>query len=128
MHAMIGFETDLDDLRASSAHQAAAADAAGAARDSEHQQDVPVAPPRESIFDISGLIPVDNAFGHSLGMQAVARAYENHRAKVEKMLAELHQSTLDSSRALTTVAELYERADEDSRTRLQRAAAVLDES
>lgn len=128
MLAMIGFETDLDDLRASSVHLANAADAAGAARDSEHKQDVPVAPPREGFFDISGMIPVDNAFGGSLGMQAVARAYENHRAKIEKLLAELHQSTLDSSRALTKVAELYEQADIDTRTRLQRTAAVLDES
>ena len=97
MLAMIGFETDLDDLRASSTHLAAAADAAAVARDSEHQQDVPVAPPKEGIFDISGMIPVDNAFGQSLGMQTVARAYENHRAKIEKLLAELHQSTLDSA-------------------------------
>jgi hypothetical protein len=118
---MIGFETDLSDLRASSQELGKAADAAGVAHDGVRKQDVPVAAGAGSVFDI-GMFSPDTAFGKSLGMRAVSEAYEEHRREVEKMLAKLHESALGTSVALVRIAELYEQADEDSNQRVNRAA------
>jgi hypothetical protein len=59
-------------------------------------------------------------------MPAVAAAYNDHLAKIQKLVAQLHQTTADTSHALMRVAELYEQADADSRRRVHRAAAGLE--
>ncbi|WP_103351077.1 hypothetical protein [Amycolatopsis sp. CA-128772] len=125
---MIGFETDLQDLRDSAGALQDAADAAGTASNGLRGTDVPVSAGGGSgLFGgIAGLLPVDNAFGRTLGMPAVAAAYNDHLAKIQKLVAQLHQTTADTSHALMRVAELYEQADEDSKQHVNRAAAGLD--
>ncbi|MGW5719590.1 hypothetical protein ACWEVP_25710 [Amycolatopsis sp. NPDC003865] len=124
---MIGFETDLQDLRDSARAVAGAADAAEAASNGLRGTDVPVSPDGGGFFGgITGMLPVRNAFGRSLGMPAVAKAYDDHLAKIQKLVAQLHQTTADTSHALMRVAELYEKADEDSKQRVNRAAAGLE--
>lgn len=121
---MIGFETDLQDLRDSAAALQDAADAAGTASSGLRGTDVPL-----SVVDgglLGSMFPADNAFGRSLGMPAVAAAYNDHLAKIQKLVAQLHQTTADTSHALMRVAELYEQADEDSKQRVNRAAAGLE--
>jgi hypothetical protein len=125
---MIGFETDLQDLRDSAAALRGAADAAETASNGLRGTDVPVSSDGGGgIFGgITGMLPVDNAFGRTLGMPAVAKAYNDHLEKIQKLVAQLHQTTADTSHALTRVAELYEKADEDSKQRVNRAAAGLE--
>jgi hypothetical protein len=125
---MIGFETDLQDLRDSARALQDAADAAEAASTGLRGTDVPVSPGGGSgLFGgIAGMLPVDNAFGRSLGMPAVAKAYDDHLVKIQKLVAQLHQTTADTSHALMRVAELYEKADDDSKQHVNRAAAGLE--
>ncbi|WIY05036.1 hypothetical protein QRX60_14785 [Amycolatopsis mongoliensis] len=125
---MIGFETDLQDLRDSARALQDAADAAEAASTGLRGTDVPVSSGGGSGFlgGIAGMLPVDNAFGRSLGMPAVAVAYDDHLAKIQRLVAQLHQTTADTSHALMRVAELYEKADEDSKQHVNRAAAGLE--
>ncbi|MBE1500334.1 diacylglycerol kinase family enzyme [Amycolatopsis lexingtonensis] len=124
---MIGFETDLQDLRDSAGALQGAADAAEAASNGLRGTDVPVSSGGDGIFGgIAGMIPVANAFGRTLGMPAVAKAYNDHLAKIQKLVAQLHQTTADTSHALMRIAELYEKADEDSKQRVNRAAAGLE--
>ncbi|WP_290058640.1 hypothetical protein [Amycolatopsis solani] len=124
---MIGFETDLQDLRDSASALQGAADAAETASNGLRGTDVPVNSGGGGLFGgIAGMIPADNAFGRTLGMPAVAKAYNDHLAKVQKLVAQLHQTTADTSHALLRVAELYEKADEDSKQRVNRAAAGLE--
>ncbi len=118
---MIGFETDLDDLRASSKELAKAADLAGATHDGVRGQDVPAPDPVTGGL-LPGMFAPNTAFGKTLGMRGVSAAYEEHRQAVEKMLARLHRSTQDASQALQRVAELYESVDEDNKQRMNRAA------
>ncbi|MEV6906373.1 hypothetical protein [Amycolatopsis sp. NPDC051071] len=118
---MIGFETDLDDLRASSKELAKAADLTSATHTGVRGQDVPAPDPITGSV-MPGLFAPNTAFGKSLGMRGVSAAYEEHRAAVEKMLAKLHRSTQDASQALARVAELYESVDEDNKQRMNRAA------
>ncbi|WP_410661261.1 hypothetical protein [Amycolatopsis sp. lyj-112] len=118
---MVDFETDLDDLRASSKELAKAADLVSATQSGVRGQDVPAPDPVTGGL-MPGIFAPDTAFGKSLGMRGVSAAYEEHRAAVEKMLAKLHGSTQDASRALASVAELYESADEDNKQRMNRAA------
>ncbi|OXM51502.1 hypothetical protein [Amycolatopsis alba] len=119
---MIGFETDLDDLRASSQELQKAADGAGAAHAAVSKQDVAVSDTSPVGRLLPGMFQPDTPFGGTLGMREVANAYEEHRAAVQKMLAKLHESTQQASRALERVAELYESVDEDNRQRVNRAA------
>ncbi|MEU5265069.1 hypothetical protein [Amycolatopsis sp. NPDC021455] len=121
---MIGFETDLQDLRDSAGALQGAADAAETASNGLRGTDVPVSPAGGGI--LGSMFPVDNAFGRSLGMPAVAAAYNDHLAKIQKLVARLHQTTADTSHALMRVAELYEQADADSKQRVNRAAAGLE--
>ncbi|WP_439384139.1 hypothetical protein [Amycolatopsis lexingtonensis] len=124
---MIGFETDLQDLRDSAGALQGAADAAEAASNGLRGTDVPVSSGGDGFFGgIAGMIPVANAFGRTLGMPAVAKAYDDHLTKIQKLVAQLHQTTADTSHALMRVAELYEKADEDSKQRVNRAAAGLE--
>ncbi|MEV4150247.1 hypothetical protein AB0J40_41775 [Amycolatopsis sp. NPDC049691] len=124
---MIGFETDLQDLRDSARALAGAADAAETASNGLRGTDVPVSSGGSGLFGgITGMLPVHNAFGRSLGMPAVAKAYNDHLAKIQKLVAQLHQTTADTSHALMRVAELYEQADENSKQRVNRAAAGLE--
>jgi hypothetical protein len=125
---MIGFETDLQDLRDSAAALQDAAEAAGTASSGLRGTDVAVSSGGgDGIFGgITGMLPVDNAFGRSLGMPAVAVAYNDHLAKIQSLVAQLYQTTADTSTALRRVAELYEQADEDSKQRVNRAAAGLE--
>ncbi|MFD9890996.1 hypothetical protein ACFWY9_16765 [Amycolatopsis sp. NPDC059027] len=125
---MIGFETDLQDLRDASKDLGAAADAAAAASAGVSGLDVPTSSGASGIFDIAGMMPTYNAFGRTLGMPAVAKAYNEHLHLIEDLIKRLHETTLDTSHALMTVAELYEKADQDAKTRVQRAAAQLDEN
>ncbi|MBB5854113.1 hypothetical protein ACFQ05_12460 [Amycolatopsis umgeniensis] len=118
---MIGFETDLDDLRASSRELGKAADIVGATHTGVGGQDVPVPDPLTGGM-LPGIFAPNTAFGKNLGMRGVSAAYEEHRAAVEKMLAQLHRSTQDASQALQRVAELYESVDEDNKQRMNRAA------
>lgn len=118
---MVDFETDLDDLRASSKELAKAADLVSATHAGVRGQDVPAPDPVTGGL-LPGMFAPDTAFGKSLGMRGVSAAYEEHRAAVEKMLARLHGSTQDASRALAKVAELYESVDEDNKQRTNRAA------
>jgi hypothetical protein len=119
---MIGFETDLDDLRLSSQELGKAADAAAAAHAGVRKQDVPVSDAGLGGALLPDMFVPDTAFGDSLGMRAVAAAYEEHRQAVEKMLAKLHESTEATSRALASVARLYEAVDEENKQRVNRAA------
>ena len=121
---MIGFETDLQDLRDSAAALQDAADAAGTASSGLRGTDVPLSVVGGGV--LGSMFPADNAFGRSLGMPAVAAAYNDHLAKIQKLVAQLHQTTADTSHALMRVAELYEQADEDSKQRVNRAAAGLE--
>lgn len=123
---MIGFETDLQDLRDSARALAGAAEAAETASSGLRGTDVPVSSDGGGIFGITGMLPVQNAFGRSLGMPEVAKAYNDHLAKIQKLVAQLHQTTADTSHALMRVAELYEKADEDSKQHVNRAAAGLE--
>ncbi|MEV4052762.1 hypothetical protein AB0J55_16395 [Amycolatopsis sp. NPDC049688] len=118
---MIGFETDLQDLRDSAGALQSAADAAESASTGLRGTDVPVS---GGVF--GGLFPADNAFGRTLGMPAVAAAYDDHLAKIQQLVAQLHQTTADTSHALMRVAELYEQADQDSKQHVNRAAAGLE--
>jgi hypothetical protein len=119
---MIGFETDLQDLRDSAGALQDAADAAETASNGLRGTDVPVS----GGGLLGSMFPVDNAFGRSLGMPAVAAAYDDHLAKIQKLVAQLHRTTADTSHALMRVAELYEQADEDSKQHVNRAAAGLE--
>ncbi|MFJ7211740.1 hypothetical protein [Amycolatopsis sp. NPDC098790] len=124
---MIGFETDLQDLRDSARALAGAADAAEAASSGLRGSDVPVSSDGGGLFGgITGMLPAHNAFGRSLGMPEVAKAYNDHLAKIQRLVARLHQTTADTSHALMRVAELYEKADEDSKQHVNRAAAGLE--
>ncbi|MGW4060247.1 hypothetical protein ACWEGE_18320 [Amycolatopsis sp. NPDC004747] len=125
---MIGFETDLQDLRDSAGALQSAADAAETASNGLRGTDVPVSSGGGSgLFGgITGMIPVHNAFGRTLGMPAVAAAYNDHLAKIQQLVARLHQTTADTGHALMRVAELYEKADEDSKRHVNRAAAGLE--
>ncbi|WP_410666555.1 hypothetical protein [Amycolatopsis sp. cmx-4-68] len=125
---MIGFETDLQDLRDSAGALLDAAEAAETASQGLRGTDVPVSSGGGSGFfgGIAGMLPVDNAFGRSLGMPAVAQAYNDHLAKIQTLVAKLQQTTSDTSHALMRVAELYEQADEDSKQHVNRAAAGLE--
>ncbi|MGW5748288.1 hypothetical protein [Amycolatopsis sp. NPDC003861] len=124
---MIGFETDLQDLRDSARALQGAADAAEAASNGLRGTDVPVKSDGGGFFGgLGAMFPADNAFGRTLGMPAVAAAYNDHLAKIRKLVAQLHQTTADTSHALMRVAELYEKADEDSKQRVNRAAAGLE--
>ncbi|WP_181775567.1 hypothetical protein [Amycolatopsis pittospori] len=118
---MIGFDTDLDDLRASSKELGKAADIVSATHTGVGGQDVPAPDPVTGGL-LPGMFAPDTAFGKSLGMRGVSAAYEEHRQAVEKMLAQLYRSTQDASQALARVAELYESVDEDNKQRLNRAA------
>jgi hypothetical protein len=125
---MIGFETDLQDLRDSAGALQDAADAAETASQGLRGTDVPVSSGGGSGFfgGIAGMLPVDNAFGRTLGMPAVAQAYNDHLGKIQTLVAKLQQTTADTSHALMRVAELYEQADEDSKQHVNRAAAGLE--
>ncbi|MEV6446047.1 hypothetical protein [Amycolatopsis sp. NPDC051716] len=123
---MIGFETDLQDLRDSAGALQDAAGAAETASSGLRGTDVPVAGGGGFLGGLAGMFPADNAFGRSLGMPAVAAAYNDHLAKIQKLVAQLHQTTADTSHALMRVAELYEQADEDSKRHVNRAAAGLE--
>ncbi|GAA4542541.1 hypothetical protein [Amycolatopsis samaneae] len=125
---MIGFETDLQDLRDASKDLGAAADAASAAATALAGHDVPTSSGTGGILDVAGLLPTYNAFGRTLGMPAVAKAYNEHLRLIEDLVKRLHETTLDTSHALRTVADLYEKADQDAKTRVHRAAAQLDEN
>ena len=124
---MIGFETDLEDLRASSGSLAEAADAAQAALSAVRGLDVPTGPIVPGIFG-GEMATVDTMFGNTLGMPHVANAYSAHLRAIEKLLAKLHESTVDTSHALQRVAELYEQADENAKRHTRAAAAGLDEN
>lgn len=119
---MIGFETDLDDLRLSSQELGKAADAAAAAHAGVRKQDVPISDAGLGGAFLPDMFLPDTAFGGSLGMRDVAAAYEEHRQAVEKMLAKLHESTEATSRALESVARLYEAVEEENKQRVNRAA------
>ena len=125
---MIGFETDLQDLRDSARALQGAADAAEAASNGLRGADVPLkSDGGGGLFGgLGAMFPADNAFGRTLGMPAVAAAYNDHLAKIQKLVAQLHQTTADTSHALMRVAELYEKADEDSKQHVNRAAAGLE--
>jgi hypothetical protein len=125
---MIGFETDLQDLRDSAGALLDAAGAAETASNGLRGQDVPLTSDGGGGFfgGIAGMLPAHNAFGRSLGMPAVAKAYNDHLAKIQKLVARLHETTLDTGRALMSVADLYEQADEDAKQRVHRAAANLE--
>ncbi len=99
---MIGFETDLEDLRTSSGSLAEAADAAQVALSAVRGLDVPTGPIMPGIFG-SDTATVDNIFGKTLGMPHVANAYSAHLRAIEKLLARLHESTVDTSHALRRV-------------------------
>lgn len=124
---MIGFETDLEDLRASSGSLAEAADAAQAALSAVRGLDVPTGPIVPGIFG-GDMATVDTIFGNTLGMPHVANAYSAHLSAIEKLLAQLFESTVDTSHALQRVAELYEQADENAKRHTQAAAAGLEAS
>jgi hypothetical protein len=125
---MIGFETDLGDLRGASGLVGKAADGAATAREGVRKLDVPGASGPADL--IGSLMPfgggAPTAFGRTLGMRDVKSAYEYHRQKVEEALAKLAFTTQQSSRALLEVADLYEEADADAKNRVNRAAAQLE--
>ncbi|HEY3708898.1 MAG TPA: hypothetical protein VGL64_05940 [Amycolatopsis sp.] len=125
---MIGFETDLGDLRGASGLVGKAGDGAATARDGVKKLDVPGSSGPADLID--SLMPfgggAQTAFGRSLGMREVKSAYEYHRQKVEEALAKLAFTTQQSSRALLEVADLYEEADADAKNRVNRAAAQLE--
>jgi hypothetical protein len=123
---MIGFETDLQDLRDSAGALQQAAVAAETASTGLRGTDVPVSSGGGGLLDISGMFPTQNAFGRTLGMPTVAKAYNAHLVKIQQLVAQLHQTTSDTSHALMRVAELYEKADEDSKQHINRAAAGLE--
>lgn len=125
---MIGFETDLQDLRDSAGALLGAAGAAETASNGLRGQDVPLKSDGGSgLFGgIAGMLPAQNAFGRTLGMPGVAKAYNDHLAKIQTLVAKLHQTTVDTGHALYSVAKLYEEADEDAKKRVQRAAANLE--
>ncbi|SFW59619.1 hypothetical protein [Amycolatopsis australiensis] len=124
---MIGFETDLQDLRDSAGALQGAADAAETASSGLRGTDVAVTPDGGGLFGgIGGMLPTYNAFGRTLGMPAVAKAYNDHLQKIQKLVAQLHATTADTSHALRRVAELYEQADQDSKQHVNRAAAGLE--
>ncbi|QRP43548.1 hypothetical protein [Amycolatopsis sp. FDAARGOS 1241] len=119
---MIGFETDLDDLRKASGFVADAGDAASAAAGGVKKEDVPEAAGVDAI--LGAVTPFGGgpttAFGRTLGMRSVAAAYEYHRQKVQEALEKLAYSTHESSVALQRVAEIYEAADENAQAGLRR--------
>lgn len=121
---MIGFETDLQDLRDSANALLDAASAAETASAGLRGLDAPVG--GGGFFGGLGAPPLPAPFGGTLGMPAVAEAYNDHLAKIQQLVAKLHQTTMDTGHALRAVADLYEQADEDAKARTQRAAANLE--
>ncbi|WP_167493538.1 hypothetical protein [Amycolatopsis circi] len=121
---MIGFETDVKDLRKASGFVEDAAHAAETARRGVDGLDMPEATGPQAI--IGGFNPFGGgpttAFGGSLGMRQVAAAYEYHRSKVEEALAKLAFTTQQASHALARVADLYESADAEARMGVRNAA------
>ncbi|NKQ59164.1 hypothetical protein HFP15_40615 [Amycolatopsis sp. K13G38] len=118
---MDGFSTQLDDLREASRRLGNASDAAA-----EAQQDVAgMALPTEgrdlSVGGIFGgiTLPPATAFGSTLGMPAIAGAYDAHRERIADLLARLDENTWGAARALRQVADLYE--DNDSAVQAQMA-------
>jgi hypothetical protein len=128
---MIGFETDLDDLRKASKCVAAAGDAAETARAGLHGLDMPAAVGTDAVgtdaisTDYAGMNPVEHppptVFGDTLGMSAIAAACERHRAVVEAALVKLAYTTHEASDSLRQVADLYEQSDANSQAALLRA-------
>lgn len=120
---MIGFETDVKDLRKASGFVEDAGHAAETARRGVDGLDMPEAVGPQGIF--GGFSPFGGpttTFGGSLGMRQVAAAYEYHRSKVEEALAKLAFTTQQASVALTRVADLYESADAEARMGVRDAA------
>lgn len=118
---MIGFETDVNDLRKASGFVEDAGHAAETARRGVGGLDMPQAAGPGGIFNAFGVGPA-TAFGGSLGMHQVAAAYEYHRSKVEEALAQLAFTTQQASVALVRVADLYESADAEARMGVRDAA------
>lgn len=119
---MIGFDTDLQDLRDASGHLGAAADAASAAHAGVRRLAIATAPESSGVFDIGAMMPVYNVFGRTLGMPAVSQAFEKHREQILDLIAKLAESTRDTSHALLTIADMYANAEAESQARLHRAA------
>ncbi|WP_020658477.1 hypothetical protein [Amycolatopsis benzoatilytica] len=124
---MIGFETELSDLRKASGLVGNAGDAAETARAGVGKLGVDVSNgmPGAPWLDPFGLAGSGTAFGGTLGMPEVAKAYEAHRAKVEDALAKLAATTQQTSEALKKVAELYETSDANAQSAIRRAAGEV---
>jgi len=125
---MAGFSTQLEDLRESGRHLGKAADAAGEAHKKVGGMDIPSGPRTEPSgpFGLDVITVPDNAFGTTLGMPAVAAAYDQHRQKIAKLLDRLRENTEATSLALSRVADLYEEADASTQSRLGRFSNQLD--
>lgn len=108
---MVDFSVRLDELHRAADHLAEAAGVAAKARDE-------LARPR-----LSG---EGEPFGDTLRMPDVARAYERHRERMERLLAELDENTWATGQALRRVAGLYEESDQSARARLHAILADLD--
>src|SRR5438270_288290 len=138
---MIGFETDLQDLRDSARALQDAADAAEAASTGLRGTDVPVSPGGGSgLFGgIAGMLRGDNAFGRSLGMRAVAKAFDDSNENVRKMQDEIsgiyrefsdadidHESTSGLQSLIMKHDAVWKALQRDSKPKLDDARQFLD--
>lgn len=123
---MVDFDTDLDDLRSCSGDLAEAALAAEHALRAVRGFDIPTGPIMPGLFGGAGNATVDNIFGMTLGMPHVANAYSAHLAAIQKLLEDLHESTVDASNSFAAVAGTYQEAEDYSTRQMNNAAAGLD--
>lgn len=124
---MVGFSTQLEDLRDAGGHLNRASNAAAEAQRAVDALDVSTVPVEVPLGLIDIEVPPDTPFGRALGMPAVATAYEYHRQLMAKLLAQLDEYTWATGVALRKVADLYEESDMSARSQLNSLSAKLDE-
>ncbi|EIF00263.1 acetate and sugar kinases/Hsc70/actin family protein [Saccharomonospora glauca] len=114
---MSGFGVDLEHLYNAADYVSDAAILASRAQTGvrNNQVDAPRPLPIPDLPWEFGIGPNDSAghvFGSTLGFDAIAFAYSQHVDAMVNHLGELQESASSGSRALTSVAKLYERIDE----------------
>jgi len=124
-----GFSTQLDDLREAGRRLGNASDAAAAAQEAVAGMALPTEGRELPVGGIFGNIelPPTTAFGATLGMPAIAAAYDAHRKRIAELLGRLDENTWGTARALRQVADLYEDNDAAVQSQLARFSERLGE-
>jgi hypothetical protein len=111
---MSGFGVDLEHLYNAADYVSDAAILASRAQTGVRNQiDTSMPLPTPDLpWDFGGNGPSSSVLGKKLGFDAIASAYFQHVEAMIAHLAELQESANSCSKALTSVAKLYERIDE----------------